>query len=75
MASLALGLYLLIPGSSLPGRDLTRLDAQQYNLPNALALCPPYQNQGWGCGSLPCLALLADLGSQQAMEEFRKGYV
>lgn len=73
--SLAPGLYLLIPESSLLGRDLTRFDAQQYNLPNALALCPSYQIQGWGCGPLPCLALLADLGSQQSMEEFRKGYV
>lgn len=73
--SLAPGLYLLIPGSSLLGRDLTRFDAQQHNLPNALALCPPYQLQSWGCGLLPCLAPLADLGSQQANEEFTKGSV
>lgn len=60
--SLTPGLYLLIPGSSLLGRDLTRFDAQQHNLPNSLALCRPYQLQGWDCGPLPCLAPLADLG-------------
>lgn len=51
--SLAPGLPLLIPGSSLLGRDLTRLDAQQCNLPNSLALCLSYQLQGWNCGPLP----------------------
>lgn len=70
--SLAPGLYLLIPGSSLLGRDLTRFDAQQHNLPNPLALCLPYQLQGWDRSPLPCLALLDDLGSRQATKEFTK---